>query len=322
MSLPLVSVICLCYNHEKYVAATLASVWAQSYAHLEVVIVDDASQDQSVASIRKFLADNPADFPVKTIFLEENLGNCTAFNRGWKLTKGKYVIDLATDDVMSSDRIAKQVTYFERLPDDYGVLFTESQYIDEQGIPLYFHFKNQYRHIRPIPTGDVYQDVLSKYFISSPTMMVKGEVLQALNGYDESLAYEDFDLWVRSARQYKYAYLDECTTWVRKLSSSMSSQLYEKNDRQLESTFLVCQKAEKLNKTHEEQQALGRRIRYEARHALLAGKFEETRKFLSLLKHLGLRYHDTLLLEILLLLRVNLSVPYRWFLTLRSVSKR
>ncbi|MEK6477592.1 glycosyltransferase [Catalinimonas sp. 4WD22] len=286
MSQPLVSIICLCYNHQDYVAETLASVWKQDYGNIEVFIVDDRSSDGSVDTIQNFLTTNPCPYSCKTLFLEKNIGNCAAFNRAWRMARGKYVIDLATDDVILPNRVSAQVDYFEQLPEEYGVLFTESQYIDADGKPLEHHFGQQYKHIRPIPTGDVYQEVVARYFISSPTMMYKNEVLHDLNGYDEALAYEDFDFWVRSARKYKYAYLKECTTLVRRLENSMSRKLYERNDRQLFSTYLVCKKVYELNETKEENNALVRRLNYELRHTLLTNNYSEANQFLALLKEI------------------------------------
>ncbi len=314
---PTVSIICLCYNHGKFVRETLFSVWSQTYRNIEVIIVDDASQDESIKTIRQFLQENPANFPVKTLFLDQNVGNCTAFNRGWCFARGKYIIDLATDDIILPDRVEKQVVYFEKLPEEYGVIFTEAQYIDEQGNPLHFHFGEQYSHIRPIPEGDVYQDVLSRYFISSPTMMIRNQVLKRLNGYDENLAYEDFDFWVRSARHYKYAYLDACTTLVREVRYSMSRQLYHKSDRQLFSTYLVCKKASRLINTRDEKKALNQRAQYEARHAVFAGKFREASRFLELLHDLKIRTFTTIFLKIMTYLQLDLSAFHRWYLNRR-----
>ena len=53
--MPLVSVICLCYNHAQFVEEALASVLAQTYSAIELIIVDDASTDEGVAVIQRFL---------------------------------------------------------------------------------------------------------------------------------------------------------------------------------------------------------------------------------------------------------------------------
>lgn len=281
---PLVSIICLCYNHENFIEEAMASVLGQSYTNLEIIVIDDASVDQSSKVIDRFLASYHHTHHVHTLFLPENVGNCKAFNQGLALAKGKYVIDFATDDVMLPQRVEQQVTYFEQLPSRYGVVFSEAAYIDEKGKHLYFHYQDRLKRLRPIPAGNVYAQVLALYFISSPTMMVKKEVLDDMGGYDERLAYEDFDFWVRSSRQYLYAYLPACTTKVRKSAGSMSTKIYTYGDKQLYSTYLICKKAAKLIQTSEERLALIKRIKFELRQAVFFDNRTEAKLFFSLLQ--------------------------------------
>ena len=302
---PLVSVICLCYNQARFVAEALASVLAQTYSSIELIIVDDASTDQSVTVIQHFLRSHPTNDSIKTLFLPRNLGNCAAFNQGMALARGKYMIDFATDDVMLPQRIEQQVAYFETLPNDYGVVFTEAQYIDEQGSHLYYHYQDKLKHLYPPPTGDVYAQLLSTYFVAGPSMMVKKEVLDTMHGYDEQLAYEDFDFWVRSSRDYRYAYLDECTTQIRKHPASMSTGWYRPGDPQLHSTYLVCLKAKDLNRTEEERKALVKRVKYEIRQAVFADDHQQVRLFFGILMPVG---KGSLFYRVLLLLlSVNTS---------------
>jgi len=67
---PLVTVICLCYNHQDYVIETLQSVLNQSYSNIEIIIVDDKSSDDSVSLISDFLKDHPQ---IKFIKNEKNV---------------------------------------------------------------------------------------------------------------------------------------------------------------------------------------------------------------------------------------------------------
>ena len=281
-SLPLVSVIGLCYNHERFIREALESVRQQTYGAIELIIVDDASTDQSIAVIRSFLQEIEADDNIKTCFLPENLGNCAAFNRGLALAQGKYVIDFATDDIMLPERITQQVSFFEALDETYGVIFSEAQYIDEDGRPLRYHYRDWLKHIYPIPTGDIYARLLSTYFIAAPTMMMRKQVLDELGGYNEQLAYEDFDFWIRSARDYRYAYQDICATQIRKHDHSMSASLYRRGDSQLYSTYLVCLKAKELNRTEEERRALIQRVQYELRQALWGRNWREAKLLFNL----------------------------------------
>ncbi len=275
---PLVSVVCLCYNHQRFVQEAIESVLNQTYSNIQLIIVDDCSSDGSVSIIQLLEKQNPG---ISFLALKKNIGNCAAFNKGLALTKGDFVIDFATDDVMLPDRIERQVQHFQRLDKSYGVIFSNADYIDSNGGVFRNHTKHLLNKnlILKIPEGWIFREVLIRYFICSPTMMIRKEVLDEMNGYDESLAYEDFDFWVRSSRIFKYAYLDEVLTKVRRTGDSMSSGWYEQGDRQLHSTFLVCQKAISLCKDREDNRALLKRVRYEFKQAIFSGNKTEARLF-------------------------------------------
>jgi glycosyltransferase involved in cell wall biosynthesis len=262
MSRPLVSVICLCYNHERFVAEAIQSVLDQTYDNVQLIVVDDASTDSSTTIIRDLVVKHPF---IETLLLTENLGNCRAFNRGLALARGEFVIDLATDDVMMPDRITQQVDLFSSLDDSYGVVFTDATYIDEKGGFLRDHYAYLFKKglLQTIPQGDVYSRIIAQYFICSPTMMVRKKVLDEMHGYDETLSYEDFDFWIRSSRNYRYAFLDRKLTSVRRSTRSMSAGWYRPGDRQLYSTYLICKKIAMLNRSEEEHRALAARLKYE-----------------------------------------------------------
>jgi glycosyltransferase involved in cell wall biosynthesis len=286
MEKPLVSVICLCYNHARFVREAVESVLNQSYKNVQVIVADDASTDNSIEEIHSLKATYAS---IELLLFPKNLGNCKAFNAALKLAKGEFVIDFATDDVMMPDRIEKQVSFFERLTPTVGVVYTDAVYINEDGKFIRNHFEYLFHKelISHIPQGDVYRDVLTTYFIPGPTMMIRREVFAALGGYDESLSYEDFDFWVRSSRIYRYAFLKERLTSIRKLKSSMSTGWYVPGDKQLHSTFLICKKAQQLNRDDGDDQALITRVRYEFRQSVLSGNHTEASLFYALLKELN-----------------------------------
>ncbi len=277
---PQVSIVLLCYNQAPYVAEAVHSVWNQTYANIQLIVVDDASTDGSRQVIAALLRNNPE---VSFIALPENRGNCAAFNLALKRATGKYVIDLAADDVLLQDRVEAQVKFFESLGDEYGVIYSNARYIDKEGRFL----KNHFAPAATPPQGDVYVDVIRTFFIPPPTVMMRKSVLDELGGYDEALAYEDFDFWVRSSRNYKYAYQPQILTSIRKLESSLSAQAYKRSDRQLFSTSLVCRKILALNKTEDENKALRQRLKYESRQAVFSANFTEADIFLALLASTG-----------------------------------
>lgn len=295
---PLVTVICLCYNHEMFVAEAIRSVINQTYEKIEIIIADDASNDGSVDIIKKIIRDQPG---IKSLFLEDNLGNCKAFNRALKLATGEFIVDFATDDVMLPERIQKQIEHFNTLDESYGVVFSNADYIDKNGQFLRNHFEHLRRHglIREIPEGDVYQQVLSRYFIPSPTMISRRVVFERLDGYDERLSYEDFDFWIRSSRDFRYSFLDEVTTRIRISPTSMSRGWYVKGDKQLHSTYLVCKKAVALNRNESEVKSLAIRLRYELRQSVFSENHHEAALFFELLNEINqVHVTDRLLIQI------------------------
>lgn len=281
--LPLVSIVCLCYNHERFLRDALDSVLAQTYPNTEVIVVDDCSTDGSVGIIQEYLLKHPQ---IKFISTDHNRGNTTAFNMGWRASHGDYIIDFATDDVLLPGRVAQQVEAFEKLDTTYGVLYTDAEYIADDATHIGYHYKR-----RPdgslnafAPSGEVFAELLGKYIICPPTMMVRRQVFEDLNGYDETLAYEDFDFWVRSSRRYKYYYLDKITTQRRVHTRSLSKGWYTAGNKLLASTVKVCRKAAALVRTEKERAALVYRLKYEFRHAYLTGNYMEAAQLLDLLR--------------------------------------
>jgi glycosyltransferase involved in cell wall biosynthesis len=274
---PLVTVVCLCYNHARFIREALDSVLNQTYPNLEIIIVDDYSSDNS----REIIAEYVRKFP-QLIYLpnERNLGNCTAFNRAWEISKGEYLIDFATDDVLMPERISEQVAVLESLDQGYGIMYTDAELIDDNDRHLGYFYKRDAEGnlLDPVPSGDVFADVVARHFICTPTMIMRRSVFGELGGYDATLAYEDFDLWVRSARTFKFYFLDKPLTKRRIHAAQMSQQQYKPSDRQIFSTIEVCRKAQQMLRNEAEKQALITRVEYELTQAYLtrnkiAGRF-------------------------------------------------
>lgn len=258
MSPPLVSVVCLCYNQARFVQEAIESVLAQTYPAVELIVVDDASSDASVTVIRKIVKQHPA---IQFLSLTENVGNCSAFNRGLALAKGEYLIDLAADDVLLPNRVETGVLELQKAGKDFGVHFSDAEWIDENGKRLHLH-SDRFPH-NSIPQGDIYSALISRYFICPPTVMFTRAVADYLGGYDETLTYEDFDFWIRSSRKFKYAYSPQVLMKKRVTTSAMGNTQFTLFNIHSRTTYKVCEKILQLNKTQAEQQALSQRIFYE-----------------------------------------------------------
>ncbi|QRR01748.1 glycosyltransferase [Dyadobacter sandarakinus] len=310
---PLVSVIVTAYNHELYIQEALISVFQQTYRQIEVIVIDNGSTDHTLGVLECQQEILPY---FKLIRNNSNYGLCKAFNQGLALAGGKYIIDLSGDDTLMPERIAHQVALFESLPDDYAVVFSNAAYMDAEGRELRKHFpvgKNGCA-LRRVPSGDVYKNILQRYFICTPTMMIRTSVLRQLGGYDESLCFEDFDFWIRSAVRFKYFYQDEILTRKRILPKSLASRVYQKGSGMLDSYYAVCNKAYDLNRDQEEFDLLAARIRTFIRKCLYAQEFELALRFRKLLNFIENPGLATDLVVLLCRLHLPVNFAYRFYL--------
>ena len=132
---PLVSIICLCYNHEKFVPLALQSVIDQTYPNIELIIVDDCSNDGSSTVIKEWLRQHP-----EIVFIENttNKGNTKSFNAAFAVSKGDYIIDLAADDILNTNAVELQLEAFRTSTyDNLGIVYGNVELIFEDDT----HFK-------------------------------------------------------------------------------------------------------------------------------------------------------------------------------------
>lgn len=266
----------------------MESVLNQTYKNYELIVVDDGSSDGSVQVIENIIRKHPQ---VAFIKLDKNQGVCKAFNTALKLSTGDFIIDLAADDVLYPNRLERGIKVFQDLDDEYGVIFGDAEWINEQGTRLYFH-SEKFPH-QLIPQGNVYKDLIEFYFVCSPSMMFRREVIEKLEGYDETLRYEDFDFWIRSSRHFKYHYEAEASVKKRKLKNSLSHRQFKIFNKQGNSTYSVCAKILTLNQTRAERDALTRRIQYEGRQSVRTlDIFLGIKYFFLWVKNKSLHYHS------------------------------
>ncbi|MDQ6469160.1 glycosyltransferase [Flavobacterium sp. LHD-80] len=279
----LVTIICLCYNQEKFVVESLFSAINQDYPFIELIIVDDFSTDNSKETIEKWLIDYPE---IQFIANEKNLGSTKSFNKALKLAKGDFIIDLACDDILLSNCVSLQLKAFrESRFKNLGVVYGNAELINEQGKFYFYYFPvdESKKTIEKRETGDIYLSVISGgNSICSVSSMVKKSVFDDLQGYDENLAYEDLDLWIRASRKYDFDYIDEILIKKRISTTSLGTHFFLKNDERSRkinySTYLIIKKAIALNKTNVEQKAILKRMHFEM---ILAFKTSNLKLFLN-----------------------------------------
>jgi glycosyltransferase involved in cell wall biosynthesis len=274
---PLVSVLCLSYNQKKFVEEAIQSVFNQTYPFIQLIVLDDGSSDGSAQTITRFLGDKAS---VVFLINETNQGYTKSLNKALSYATGEFIVDLAADDILMPTRVEDGVSALVKAGAKFGVNFSDAEIIAEDGRFLGVH-SEKYPH-QSIPQGDVYKDIVRRYFICPPTMLFRKSVIDHLGGYDDSLAFEDFDFLVRAARDFHFCYTPKPLVKRRLVDQSMSRKQFRRGDPQRVSTLRVCEKIDKMNKSIEEVEALKKRVRYEFFLSIKLGDFSLAVKFVRL----------------------------------------
>jgi glycosyltransferase involved in cell wall biosynthesis len=131
---PLVSVVCLTYNHEKFALDAVRSILAQSYAPLDIVILDDASTDATAEIIWAELARHPGRSDIRFLRNPQNLGVFGNSRKALSLARGDFIVGCAGDDIMLPTMVEKMVRVWREA--DVSLVTANVAYIDEAGNEL------------------------------------------------------------------------------------------------------------------------------------------------------------------------------------------
>jgi len=105
---PLVSILVPAYNAEEWIADTLESAIAQTWAHKEIIVVDDGSKDRTLAIAQRYASRGV------TVVCQPNAGAAAARNKAFSVSHGDFIQWLDADDLLAPDKIAKQMEVAER----------------------------------------------------------------------------------------------------------------------------------------------------------------------------------------------------------------
>lgn len=232
---PLVSVAVLCYNTGVFVVKALECLRQQTHQNFEVLIVDDGSSDGSVAQVKTWL--EQSDLPATVLVNGVNRGIPASLNRALRHSKGKYITWIS-DDLWDEERLDVAIKCLESLPDHVGVLFGDATIIDVCDkrigvispahsvevvkIPGLAHLMPTVGDVAVLPGKIVRQALMYRCFIPAPTAVVRRELYDRVGCYDESLAIEDLDFWIRAAALSDFAYLRVPLAQYRRHSTNFS----------------------------------------------------------------------------------------------------
>lgn len=190
----LVSVIITTYNRFNLLCRAIDSVLSQTYKNIEIIVVDDCSNDGTDTLICRYLNS------VKYIRNQKNIGLPASRNVGIMSSIGDYVSFLDDDDSLLPEKIQLQVDAFGKNP-ELGAMYCGS-------------FR-RYEHVEfsllPNLRGIIYPEVLNSSPNAIHTLLISRNCLELTGCFDESLAHlEDFDFWIRLSKCCIFDYVPEC----------------------------------------------------------------------------------------------------------------
>ena len=205
---PLVSIGVASYNNAQYIRKTLDSVLALTYTNKELIIVDDASADDSVAVIEEWLEAHPS-LPARLVRHTTNRGVCQVCNRIVSEAQGEYVCMIGSDDLYKPHMVTVSVAEIRRRGEDCGAVYADCELIDQQGAVLSTSFLQHFdsRFGPDYPSGDLRVPLLRGFYLPAPTVLMRRAAVLQAGPYDDSLRAEDLDMWLRLCLQWKFAFL-------------------------------------------------------------------------------------------------------------------
>jgi glycosyltransferase involved in cell wall biosynthesis len=211
---PLVSIIIPTYNRPEFVIKAVESALNQTYQHIEVIVVDDASE----MNIQEVL---PSDQRIRYFKNIENRGGGFSRNVGLDNARGEFVNFLDDDDELYPDKIEKQVSCFLNAQDPNLGMVTCHTSDERSGKPRIF-----YNRVR----GDIHQQLLARYAVyGTETMLFRRNALKNIGGFDGNLvANQEYDLMIRFSEHYSVDFVDDVLCRKKRSYNQISRDLGKK----------------------------------------------------------------------------------------------
>ncbi len=216
MSQPLVSIAIPAYRHAHFIEACLASVCAQTYPELEIVVLDDGSPDDTYEVAKRFLETHRNRFRRIVVERHENRGVSANSNACIASCQGEWVHLLGSDDLLYPEKVANiQQAIAEWQAPGLALVHADADFVDEDGQPV------QRSGLLPRPEAgpqaDAYRWIfMARHSIFNPTVALHRESFLAVGGFDPELALEDIDCWLRLSARHAIARVPQVLASYRK----------------------------------------------------------------------------------------------------------
>ena len=251
-----VSVVVTTYNHERFIGEALASVFAQSYAPFEVIVIDDGSTDKTAQVLQPFLS------RIRYI-RQENQGVAGSRNAGMRHASGEYVALLDGDDRWEPDKLAVQLHAAEEHP-DAGAIVVDGVKFDGDTVLLSSLFNAGLKSpemLNPhwvdnvlgapeetVVTRQCYELLIYGNFITTTSqVLIPRGILDVVGLSDPAFSFgSDYDLYLRIAARYPITFVKRPLVGWRYLASSASGPIERRAFRYVAEDIRILKKHRRL----------------------------------------------------------------------------
>ena len=203
---PIVSIVLPTYNGGQGLDEAVGSCIAQTLREWELIIVDDASTDDTAVRIGRHVAE---DARIRAVRHSMNKKLPAALNTGFAEAKGQFLTWTSDDNLYRPTALAEMLTFLQSNP-DLDLVYADCTLIDEQGLP-----------IRSFPAAPPDELVLGNSV--GPCFLYRRRVYEVLGGYAEDLFLaEDYDYWLRASVSFRLAQLHKDLYCYRLHDSSLT----------------------------------------------------------------------------------------------------
>ncbi|KJU82099.1 glycosyltransferase-like protein, family 2 [Candidatus Magnetobacterium bavaricum] len=214
----LVSVIMPTYNHGHFIGEAIESVLNQTYKYLELIIIDNYSKDNTENIIHYF-----GDSRIKYIKFHNQGIIGASRNVGIRMASGEYIAFLDSDDFWLPEKLEKQVSFLET-NNDYFLIYSKCYTM------IGAEIQNTLPRDTEMKSGYTFKHLfMSNNFILTLTVMIrntnKNDNLYLFNEANDLIAIEDYDLWLKIAKNKKIGYINTPLAVYRIHDNNLSKQL-------------------------------------------------------------------------------------------------
>lgn len=211
-NLPLVTIVIPCYNHSQFIQQSIQSIVDQTYENIELIVIDDGSQDKSVEKITDLVALCEKRFESFKFISRENKGLSATLNEGLFLSTGIYWAICSSDDYYHKDKINSQIKFFIENP---GVKFciTGLYVVDDLDNVLVQQTMN-YNSYQKLDLS--FENIFTfKVHLPITGMYGKDFLKEELKGFDSKITAEDYDINLRIASLTEIGFINEPLFYYR-----------------------------------------------------------------------------------------------------------